>query len=116
MRLGEVLGRTARRTGLTVRADDRSARSESNDGPAGPSSANDGWADREPAVEIARAVAAAEGVEVTALPPLFDAVDPDGLTAVLRSAPDARVSFTHLGYDVTVTGRGQVEVSHLAEE
>lgn len=74
------------------------------------------WADREPSNAVALALAENEEIAPEELPPVFDSVDSDGLNAVLRSAPDATVTFSHFGYEVTVTGSGNVKVSMAAQE
>jgi hypothetical protein len=47
---------------------------------------------------------------VEALPPLYDAVDPDALELLLSGAgrPEATASFTYAGFDVRVEGRRRV--------
>lgn len=75
------------------------------------------WTDREPSNAVARALAENEGIAIKELPPVFDSVDTDGLDAVIQSAPDVTVNFSHYGYEVTVTGSGNVEVTmHPNEE
>ncbi|MFB6202232.1 MAG: HalOD1 output domain-containing protein [Halorhabdus sp.] len=51
-------------------------------------------------------------------PPLYDAIDPDALDAlVASSSTDLRVTFEYHGYEVRVTGDGGVSVvSAEAEE
>lgn len=73
------------------------------------------WRDRLPSNEVALAIASREHVVVGELPPLYGSVDTDGLDALLRSAPGAVVTFTHHGYEVTVTGGGEVELTPLDE-
>ncbi|WP_226006963.1 HalOD1 output domain-containing protein [Natrinema salinisoli] len=56
---------------------------------------------------IVTGVAALEGVDPTALPPLFDAVDPDALTAIFATTVSGgertgRISFRYVGHKVTV--------------
>jgi hypothetical protein len=56
---------------------------------------------------IVTAVAALEGVDPTALPPLFDAVDPDALTAIFATTTSGgrragRISFEYATHQVTV--------------
>lgn len=49
--------------------------------------------------------------------PLYDAVDPDALESFYAAAADSgqmnsmSVSFTYYGYDVTVTGAGEVTIT-----
>lgn len=63
-----------------------------------------------PTHAVAAAIAAREGVDPTDLPPLHGSIDTEAMDAVLRSAAGARLAFTHLGYEVTVTGDGDVSV------
>lgn len=67
---------------------------------------------------VVAAVADAKGVSpVDVTPPLYDAVDPDALEAIVASMtcrPDGstgRVEFSYGGYAVTVTCDGQVSVA-----
>lgn len=64
-----------------------------------------------PSNEIARAIAEREAVATEDLPPLFDSVDTDGLNAFLQSAPEATITFPYRGYEVTVTGSGEVHLT-----
>ncbi|AFO55738.1 MULTISPECIES: HalOD1 output domain-containing protein [Natrinema] len=54
-------------------------------------------------------IAARKGCAPTALPPLYEAVDPEALAAVLESNPDVTVRFEYAGYRV-VLGPGPDEV------
>lgn len=71
---------------------------------------------------VVRTVAAAEGVDVTALPPLFHAIDPDALDALFRAGPDGggetrtsgAVTFSYHGYEVTVDADGSVDLAASA--
>jgi hypothetical protein len=65
------------------------------------------------ATAVVSAVAAHDGVDETDLPPLYDAVDPDALDALLGSVrtdgPDeASVSFEYAGHTVVVSDDGTV--------
>jgi hypothetical protein len=71
--------------------------------------------DESPSEAVIRATVDAIDMEAvtdaSSLPPLYEAVDPDALNAVL--APDrtngiATVRFRYMGYDVTMDGTGQV--------
>lgn len=60
---------------------------------------------------VLSAVAQAEGVSPTALPPLTDAVDPDALDTLYgheanrdRTDRDVSLQFSYAGYDVTLCG------------
>lgn len=73
------------------------------------------WDDRLPSNVVALAIARREHVVVGELPPLFGSVDTDALDALVRATPRSVVSFTHLGYEVTVTGDGEVELTPVEE-
>jgi len=64
---------------------------------------------------VVSAVAAHDGVDETDLPPLYDAVDPDALDALLasvqRAGPDkASVTFEYAGHTVVVSDDGTVSI------
>lgn len=71
-----------------------------------------------PSTAVVRAVAAAESVDETELPPLFHAIDPDALDALFESGrrePTAvrstgSVTFRYDGYEVSVAADGTVDV------
>ena len=70
-----------------------------------------------PSTRIVTRIAAAEGVEPTALePPLYDVVDPDALDRLVESSADgpidadATITFTYHSYRVNVDGAGTVDV------
>lgn len=71
-----------------------------------------------PSESVIESVAAREGVDPTELDvPLFDAIDPDALDALVRTAndeqdrPPIQVSFIYHGYNVIVSSDGLVHVS-----
>ncbi|WP_265109557.1 HalOD1 output domain-containing protein [Halosolutus halophilus] len=74
---------------------------------------------REPITDaIVAAVADAKGVDVLALPPLWDVIDPEALEEVFaptdhdrRQRRGGRVEFGYCGYDVTVTCADSIDVS-----
>ena len=68
------------------------------------------WSAEPPTHAVAAAIAARAGIDATELAPLHGSVDTEALDDLLASAVDARVSFTHLGYEITVTGAGEVTV------
>lgn len=83
--------------------------------PSDPSAAD--GADR-PTRAIIEAVARHEGVDVTAVEPpayepLYAVVDPEALDALFRddSSDATSLSFEYAGYDVVVSGNGQVDVT-----
>jgi len=51
---------------------------------------------------VSERIAAREGCDVLALPPLYDAVDSEALTALLESGADVTVCFEYCGYRVVV--------------
>lgn len=76
-----------------------------------------------PSTRIVREIAAAEGVDPTALtPPLYDVVDTDAVDALFaRSQPTppsvgTRVTFPYNGYLVRVEDGGDVSVEPLGDE
>lgn len=73
------------------------------------------WDDRLPSNEVALAIASREHVVVGELPPLFESVDTDALDKLIRGTPTSSATFTHCGYEVTVTGDGEVELTRLDE-
>lgn len=44
------------------------------------------------------------------LPPLYEAIDPDGLERLAQSMADGEVSFTYVDHQVTVSYDGTVDV------
>lgn len=69
----------------------------------------------DPANAVVMTIAAYSNQELDKMPPLFNSVDPDGLNSVVDSMEDGRVSFSHAGYEVTVTGGSQVSIEELSE-
>lgn len=70
---------------------------------------------RPPSAAVVRAVADAEDVEETELPPLFHAIDPDALDALFEKGPLAArstgtVRFSYADHDILVTADGAVTV------
>ncbi|MWV38389.1 HalOD1 output domain-containing protein [Natrialba sp. INN-245] len=60
-------------------------------------------------------IAAREGREPTALPPLYEAVDPEAVTALLESPAAVTVRFAYAGY-VVVIGPDPLEVEVIDED
>ena len=64
-------------------------------------------------------VAAVDGAEPTALPPLHRTIDTDALEAVVCSAHEAdtplRVSFRYAGYRITVESDGSIAIGEAAD-
>ncbi|AFZ73603.1 HalOD1 output domain-containing protein [Natronobacterium gregoryi] len=57
-------------------------------------------------------IAACEDRDPTALPPLYRAVDPEALTALLESPAAVTARFEYAGYEVVI-GPGPIEVAVL---
>ncbi|WP_230198702.1 HalOD1 output domain-containing protein [Halopiger djelfimassiliensis] len=64
---------------------------------------------------IVNRVASLEGTDPTALPPLYDIIDPDALERLVESAAngDFCVEFTYCGYRVTIENETGVTVAEL---
>ncbi|MFB6080292.1 MAG: HalOD1 output domain-containing protein [Haloferacaceae archaeon] len=61
---------------------------------------------------IAEAVSAASGTPIRELPPLYDAIDPDALSALFSGRrTSGRVEFRYAGHVVAVTADRTVDVS-----
>ncbi len=58
-------------------------------------------------------IARLEGCDPIDLPPLYEAVDPDGLDSAIESVSDSDLSieFLYNGYYVTVMGDGSIEIN-----
>lgn len=75
-------------------------------------------AETTPSERVVDAVAEAEDVDPIELEPLYAAIDPDALDAVVRSQQEGRIAprtstlvrFEYQGYRVTVAGDGAVDV------
>lgn len=67
----------------------------------------------DPVLTITEEIAALEGTRPTALPPLYESVDPDALASIVEScaAETTSVTFTYCGHTVTVDGGGEVDVA-----
>lgn len=81
--------------------------------PTNRGSAADASPGRDHTNAIALAIARSEGIDVGEVPPLYGPIDTDGLNAFLQSAPDATVTFPYRGFEITITGRGDVELASL---
>lgn len=57
---------------------------------------------------IIEAVAAADGVTETELPPLYETIDPDALNTVVQDG--TTVSFDYAGYRVEIEGKTEIPV------
>ena len=74
-------------------------------------------------VEIIHRISTIEGVDGPELEsPLYDSIDPDALEKLVSGTErrgdgaELNVSFTYLGYRVTVTGDGEVSVRQADDE
>lgn len=71
---------------------------------------------RQPSMQVLETIAEAEGTDPEQLTPLYSAIDPDALDALIdvrgtsQTGVD-RVVFSYEGYTVTVTGDGRVDVA-----
>lgn len=67
-----------------------------------------------PSESVIQRIADRKGVDPLDLNPLFYAIEPDALDALVRAetvdASTLQIEFTYHGYDVTVTGDGDVHV------
>ncbi|QKY19167.1 hypothetical protein B4589_001780 [Halolamina sp. CBA1230] len=66
---------------------------------------NQGVAER-----VVGAVATVSGVDPLVLPPLYDAIDPDALDALVEGMTDGEVVFTYAECEITVTAAGVIDV------
>ncbi|QRV15714.1 HalOD1 output domain-containing protein [Haloterrigena salifodinae] len=70
--------------------------------------------EKAPSLAVVDAVASASETDPTALPPLYNAIEPDALDAMFESSQPGstrRISFSYNGFDVTVDGGRAVTVS-----
>lgn len=80
---------------------------------------SDQQSNRQPSMQVIEAVASEERSRPEELSPLYAAIDPDALDALLDSVGNSgngviRVEFTYEGYLVTVSGDGRVDVSSVS--
>lgn len=87
---------------------------DSNRSPSGghPSTLRFSWTDGDsPSLAVVRAVARLDGRNPVDLPPLFEALDPDSLNAMLEHArrydTDWTLRFQYAGYEVDLEATGQ---------
>ncbi|NIC00981.1 HalOD1 output domain-containing protein [Halobacterium sp. R2-5] len=64
-----------------------------------------------PSEQIVTKIAEENNAGVTALPPLYDTIDPEKLDALIQSLEDGSISFTYAGYEVTVTSEKEVTIA-----
>lgn len=78
------------------------------------------WSSTTPAEAVVQTVAVAADRDPAALEPLYDAVDPDALNALVRGdgklTDSVTVTFVYADRQVTVHGTGEVVVRTLAPE
>ena len=65
---------------------------------------------RSASIEILERVAAAEGIGVHELDPLYDAIDQESLDTLCAHGFDGSFTFEYLGYEITITGADEVSV------
>ncbi|WP_083898756.1 HalOD1 output domain-containing protein [Natronococcus jeotgali] len=69
-----------------------------------------------PVVAVVSAVADAAGMDPLELPPLSNAINPEALNDLVssgRSSGLESISFAYTGYNVVVSGAGDIQVSQL---
>lgn len=59
---------------------------------------------------VIQKVATASGTDALELPPLWDAIEPDALDALVEEMADGEVSFAYAGYDVTVASDATISL------
>lgn len=66
-----------------------------------------------PSTAVVKTVAAAEEWEdpATLTEPLYETIDPDALDALVESIGTGWITFTYLGYEVTVDADGSVSLA-----
>lgn len=66
-----------------------------------------------PSTSVIEAIAVAEGIDPVALtPPLYAAIDPEALDAIVDSADcDLSIEFSYQGYTIQVDGSGDVTIA-----
>ena len=55
-----------------------------------------------PIAVVSERIAAREGCDLTALPPLYDTIDSEALASLLESDADVTVCFEYCGYRVVI--------------
>lgn len=97
---------------------DEPGTSGSADAPDAPYTLQHDWDAATPLhLTVVSGVAVVTNTEPEALPPLYDAVDPDSLERLLRSVPDesrsaVSVAFPFAGWNVEVDATGEVTLTH----
>lgn len=70
-----------------------------------------------PSTQVIQALADAEGVEPTDLPPLYRSIDPDALDRLFRDGRGpGSITFRYLGYRIQITDDGRVELDTAKQE
>lgn len=73
---------------------------------------HDFGADISPSMAVIQAAEEVTGIDAVELPPLYGAIDPDALDALVQSADrTARVEFDYGDLAVTVQGDGEISVT-----
>lgn len=64
---------------------------------------------------VVEEVAGATGRDAVTLPPLYDAVDPDALDALVDGSSDVQISFVYAGYEVTVESDQRITLEERSD-
>ncbi|WP_162524367.1 HalOD1 output domain-containing protein [Halobellus captivus] len=59
---------------------------------------------------VIQCVAATTDRDELDLPPLYDAIDPDTLDAVVSTMSNGELTFTYAGHEITVDSEGEISV------
>lgn len=65
-----------------------------------------------PAERVVERVSEAAGIDPLTLPPLYDAIEPDALDALIGSMVQGSISFEYAGHQVAVDSHGTITVDH----
>lgn len=65
--------------------------------------------------QIIQTVATTTNSDALELPPLYDAIDPDALDALVAQMSDGTVSFTYAGYNIVVGSDESVSLEDLSK-
>jgi hypothetical protein len=80
------------------------------------------WSEKAPSNAVVETVSAVCNQQPTALGPLYESIDPDGLDTLIQSADNERsaaslqISFVFAGLVVSVYGSGKLTVELSADE
>jgi len=68
------------------------------------------WSETRPSMAVPEVISAITGREQTDFAPLYEAIDPEALDALVQSDSSVSVSFEHAGHSITVRSDGEVVV------